>query len=99
MRSIRRIDPNSNTAFLQLVCGLGEGVYYFLDQFIWLTKAGVLDKQLEPALARAATWAELVGYAANVSLNLLQLQMVEQMIAVLYKSLERAEPEEWVRRS
>jgi hypothetical protein len=61
-----------------------------------LIKAGVIDKQLEPSLSRTAAWAELVGYATNITLNLLQLQMTNRSITMLHSVLARSEPDEWV---
>lgn len=57
----------------------------------------MLDKQLEPAISRTCAWAELVGYAGNISLNLLRLQMLDQSIYAMHRALEQSEPDGWVR--
>ncbi|GBF91823.1 hypothetical protein Rsub_04928 [Raphidocelis subcapitata] len=62
---------------LEVVTYAGEGVYYFLDQFIWLMKAGVISKALERRLSRASAYAEAAGYAANIALNLHRVRVLQ----------------------
>uniref|UniRef100_A0A8R7Q6Q5 Peroxisomal membrane protein 11A n=1 Tax=Triticum urartu TaxID=4572 RepID=A0A8R7Q6Q5_TRIUA len=55
--------------FVLLAYG-GEGVYYFIEQFVWLAKAGLLPAHLLPRLQRLSAWAELVGYVGSITIKL-----------------------------
>ncbi|XRB13148.1 H(+)-exporting diphosphatase [Pseudoscourfieldia marina] len=49
-----------------VLCELGEGAHYFVEQARWLARRGVIDKKhAEPLLKLAAT-LELVGYAGEL---------------------------------
>eukprot|EP00250_Pteridium_aquilinum_P007190 c16963_g1_i1 orf=199-978(-) len=65
---------SSCDGFLELVASGGEGIYYFIEQFIWLVKAGLLDKRHQKKLQLISAWAEFVGYFGSVTLKSLQVQ-------------------------
>lgn len=69
---------------LEAVTCTGEGVYYFLDQFLWLMKAGFISKAMERRLSKISAYAEAAGYAANIALNLhrLRVMQLQQLILV-----------------
>ncbi|KAF8069640.1 PEX11A [Scenedesmus sp. PABB004] len=77
-------------ALAEAVALAGEGTYYFLDQFIWLMKAGFLPKHSEAALAKASAWAELLGYAGSVALSLHKLAALERQAAALQRKAKAA---------
>ncbi|KAI8476804.1 MAG: peroxisomal biogenesis factor 11 [Monoraphidium minutum] len=68
---------------LEAVTYAGEGVYYFLDQFIWLMKAGVISKTMEKRLSKVSAYSEAVGYAANIAVNLHRIRVMQLQELVL----------------
>lgn len=58
----------------------GEGVYYFLEQFVWLAKAGLLPAHLLPRLQRLSAWAELLGYVGSITIKLEEVSKMESSI-------------------
>lgn len=58
----------------------GEGVYYFLEQFVWLAKAGLLPAHLLPRLQRLSAWAELLGYVGSITIKLKEVAKMESSI-------------------
>ncbi|MCO5552300.1 hypothetical protein L7F22_005812 [Adiantum nelumboides] len=65
---------SSREGFLELVAYGGEGIYYFIEQFVWLVKAGLLDKRHKKRLQFLSAWAEFIGYFGSVTLKILQVQ-------------------------
>jgi len=67
---------------LQIVSSCGEGMYYFLDQYLWLLKTGFIKvpKQQEKTIQKVSAWSEAIGYVANIIISchkLRQLQVQE----------------------
>ncbi|KAM3404592.1 hypothetical protein ACQJBY_007595 [Aegilops geniculata] len=65
--------------FVLLAYG-GEGFYYFIGQFVWLAKAGLLPAQLLPGLQRLSAWAELLGYVGSITIKLEVVMKMESSI-------------------
>lgn len=65
--------------FVLLAYG-GEGVYYFIEQFVWLAKAGLLPAHLLPRLQRLSAWAELLGYVGSITIKLEEVTKMESSI-------------------
>ncbi|KAM0899155.1 hypothetical protein ACQ4PT_021458 [Festuca glaucescens] len=61
----------------------GEGVYYFLEQFVWLAKAGLLPAHLLPRLQRLSAWAELLGYVGSIAVKLKEVAKMESSIKTM----------------
>jgi hypothetical protein len=74
-----RAHPHQPSA-LALLAYDGEGVYYFLEQFVWLAKAGLLPAHLLPRLQRLSAWAELLGYVGSVAIKLEEVAKMESSI-------------------
>ncbi|XP_051181632.1 peroxisomal membrane protein 11-3 [Lolium perenne] len=73
----------------------GEGVYYFLEQFVWLAKAGLLPAHLLPRLQRLSAWAELLGYVGSITIKLKEMAKMESSIKTLRLNKEvRGEEED-----
>lgn len=70
--------------FVLLAYG-GEGVYYFLEQFVWLAKAGLLPAHLLPRLQRLSAWAELLGYVGSIIIKLETVAKMESSIKTRLK--------------
>jgi hypothetical protein len=68
--------------FVLLAYG-GEGVYYFLEQFVWLAKAGLLPAHLLPRLQRLSAWAELLGYVGSITVKLGEVTKMESSIKAM----------------
>ncbi|KAK4771026.1 hypothetical protein SAY87_031558 [Trapa incisa] len=68
----------------------GEGLYYFVEQFVWLAKSGLIDKRLLPNLQKISQWAEFVGYTGSISLKIRDLRGIREEEACLESSIEIA---------
>uniref|UniRef100_A0ACD5YMF9 Uncharacterized protein n=1 Tax=Avena sativa TaxID=4498 RepID=A0ACD5YMF9_AVESA len=71
----------------------GEGVYYFIEQFVWLAKAGLLPAHLLPRLQRLSAWAELLGYVGSITIKLGEVAKLESSIKTRLKEGCREENE------
>nr|GMD63720.1 peroxisomal membrane protein 11A [Ipomoea batatas] len=76
--------------FLALVAYGGEGLYYFVEQFVWLGKAGLIDKKHLSQLQRISAWCELIGYIGSVSLKVKELQRISEDEAGVVSNIETA---------
>eukprot|EP00878_Enallax_costatus_P026434 GHUV01028367.1.p1 GENE.GHUV01028367.1~~GHUV01028367.1.p1 ORF type:complete len:229 (+),score=55.22 GHUV01028367.1:247-933(+) len=79
---------SSSLALLELVAYAGEGTYYFLDQFLWLMKAGFIPKHNESSVSKVSAWAEVVGYAANIILSLNKYQQLVHQEQALARKID-----------
>ncbi|KAF7141354.1 hypothetical protein RHSIM_Rhsim06G0035900 [Rhododendron simsii] len=86
---------NKNSCFdskqelvLSLVAYGGEGVYYFVEQFVWLAKSGLIDNTHLQKLQKISAWAELVGYFGSVALKVGDLRRIDEEEACLRSSVE-----------
>lgn len=70
----KRLVPSISSSILEGVANMGEGLYYFVDQFQFLVKVGVLSKRQGQKMTMVSSAAELAGYAANIILNVLRLR-------------------------
>ena len=61
------------TALLVAATEVAEGTYYFMEQLMFFTKAGVLDKPLEKRLKPLVATAELLSYVGHITLKLARL--------------------------
>eukprot|EP00892_Ulva_mutabilis_P007678 jgi/Ulvmu1/5282/UM022_0076.1 len=77
------------TNILPIIAGTGEGIYYFLDQFVWLTKIKVLPKTWERHIVFVSNLAELAGYAASITMNVSLLMKTVHEIHVLEHDIIR----------
>ncbi|KFK29076.1 hypothetical protein AALP_AA7G085700 [Arabis alpina] len=73
---ISRWDSNQDLLLVLVAYG-GEGLYYFVEQFIWLVKSGLIDAKHGKWLQRISAWAELVGYIGSVSLKIKDLKKIK----------------------
>ncbi|KAL3686120.1 hypothetical protein R1sor_004142 [Riccia sorocarpa] len=73
--------------FLEVIACTGEGIYYFVEQFVWLVKTGAIDKRHAKELQKWSAWAEFVGYLGSVTLKFLQVCALQNRERVLLKGL------------
>jgi hypothetical protein len=79
-----RLVPSISSYVLDVCVNVGEGVYYFIDQFQFLVRIGVLSGQFGKQCTKVSAVAELLGYGANTVLNVLRLHnLLEREIALI----------------
>ncbi|KAL3514607.1 hypothetical protein ACH5RR_027324 [Cinchona calisaya] len=66
----------------------GEGFYYFVEQFVWLAKSGLIDKKNLSRLQKMSAWFEFIGYIGSVSLKVRELRRISEDEACLVSSIE-----------
>ncbi|KAL3340568.1 hypothetical protein AABB24_028955 [Solanum stoloniferum] len=64
--------------FLSILAYGGEGLYYFVEQFVWLGKAGLIDKKNLNSLQKISAWCEFIGYIGSVSLKVKELRQISE---------------------
>eukprot|EP00775_Hariotina_reticulata_P012699 gene12699-12830_t len=90
VNGLRKLKLSNNPlAVLELITYTGEGTYYFLDQLIWLMKAGFISKQHEKQVVKVSAWAEAIGYAANILISYHKLQALDSQERRLRCKLEQ----------
>ncbi|KAK9054360.1 hypothetical protein SSX86_025438 [Deinandra increscens subsp. villosa] len=88
---------SKNDIILAIIAYGGEGLYYFVEQFVWLAKSGLIDAKHSRILQRISAWAELIGYVGSVSLkigDLKAISMEEAEIRVRRKDCTEIEDRE-----
>lgn len=65
----------------------GEGVYYFLEQLVWLSKSGLLSPELARKYGKASAWAELIGYVGSITLKVKEVGKIRSIIEERKRSL------------
>ncbi|KAH6821197.1 peroxin 11A [Perilla frutescens var. hirtella] len=78
LRAIHFASHSHLNLLLSAVAYGGEGLYYFVEQLVWLGKAGLIDKTHLPALQKWSAWCEFVGYFGSVSLKVMDLRQIEE---------------------
>lgn len=86
---LRKNHDSSHHGWLDFVAAGGEGVYYFVEQLTWLVKAGMLHKSHAARFSLISAWAEMVGYAASITLNCLQIHASLDQEHSLQSELDR----------
>ncbi|KAL6995650.1 Peroxisomal membrane protein 11A [Sarracenia purpurea var. burkii] len=67
-----------------------EGLYYFVEQFVWLVKSGLVDGKHSRNLQKISAWAEFVGYVGSIGLKIRDLKRIAEDEACLRTSIEIA---------
>ncbi|KAG6585617.1 Peroxisomal membrane protein 11A, partial [Cucurbita argyrosperma subsp. sororia] len=81
---------SSQELVLAIVAYGGEGIYYFIEQFIWLIKAGLIDKRYSSRLQKISAWAEFIGYIGSISLKFRDFNQIVEDEARLKASMDIA---------
>ncbi|KAM7489197.1 hypothetical protein LguiB_026681 [Lonicera macranthoides] len=84
---ISKFDSNQLIA-LSLLAYLGEGTYYFVEQFFWFAKSGLIDAKCSCKFARISAWAELIGYFKSIGLKIRDLKGILEDETCLVASIE-----------
>lgn len=66
----------------------GEGLYMFVEQFVWLVKSGLIDAKHSRTLQRISAWAEFIGYIGSISLKIRDLKRINEDESRLLSTIE-----------
>ncbi|GJR85174.1 peroxisomal membrane protein 11A [Tanacetum coccineum] len=89
VNSLRSLNPETKQDLIMaLIAYSCEGVYYFVEQFVWLVKSGLLDKKYGYKLQLISAWAELFGYFGSVWLKVKELDRIKRDEECLVSSIE-----------
>ncbi|KAL1817838.1 hypothetical protein DCAR_0522321 [Daucus carota subsp. sativus] len=92
VNSLRNSVPESNQdLFLTLLAYGGEGVYYFIEQYVWLVKSGLIDGKNLIFLQKISAWAEFLGYFGSVGLKIRELRRIRDEESCLVSSIRIAD--------
>nr|XP_010905683.1 peroxisomal membrane protein 11-3 [Elaeis guineensis] len=90
--------PSSVDLLLAAVAYGGEGLYYFVEQFVWLSKAGLIPSHHSRRLQKISAWAELVGYLGSISLKAKELRKIRFLLESKVRGTKSSEDEEEIRK-
>eukprot|EP01018_Ginkgo_biloba_P036459 Gb_16282 [translate_table: standard] len=88
--ALRKVSLNSREGALEIVAYGGEGIYYFVEQFTWLIKAGLIDKRYATKLQKISAWTEFIGYCGSVTLKSIQVSVLLEKETVLTSKINEA---------
>lgn len=74
--------------YLSIIAYGGEGVYFFVEQFIWLAKSGLIDPRHAKKLQKVSAWAEMIGYVGSVGLKIGELKEMSEELKCLESKIE-----------
>ncbi|KAF2324521.1 hypothetical protein GH714_015023 [Hevea brasiliensis] len=74
--------------FLAIIAYGGEGLYYFVEQFVWLAKAGLIDSKNSKNLGKISAWFEFIGYIGGISLKIRDLKKLIEDEVYLESTIE-----------
>ncbi|KAG0500053.1 hypothetical protein HPP92_000125 [Vanilla planifolia] len=66
----------------------GDGVYYFLEQLVWLSKTGLISPAIARRCEKISAWAELVGYVGSITLKVKEMRRIRLAIEARKRVLE-----------
>ncbi|XP_074571685.1 peroxisomal membrane protein 11-3-like [Curcuma longa] len=84
--------------FLAVVAYGGEGAYYFVEQFVWLCKAGLIPSEYSRRLQKISAWTELIGYFGSVALKAREVRRIQSLIRSRIDSMKSKEDDEEIRK-
>ncbi|CAN6682660.1 unnamed protein product [Malus baccata var. baccata] len=84
-----KFDSNQELVLALIAYG-GEGLYFFVEQFVWLVKSGLIDKKHSRNLQKISAWAEFIGYAGSISLKFRDLNRISEDEKCVKSSMEIA---------
>ncbi|XP_076939791.1 peroxisomal membrane protein 11A-like [Bidens hawaiensis] len=80
---------SAHDLILAVIAYGGEGLYYFVEQFVWLAKTGLIDAKQLRTLQKVSAWAELVGYVGSIGLKVRDLKGILEDEASLVSRIEK----------
>eukprot|EP00232_Nephroselmis_pyriformis_P009425 CAMPEP_0182879320 /NCGR_PEP_ID=MMETSP0034_2-20130328/15900_1 /TAXON_ID=156128 /ORGANISM="Nephroselmis pyriformis, Strain CCMP717" /LENGTH=163 /DNA_ID=CAMNT_0025012251 /DNA_START=85 /DNA_END=573 /DNA_ORIENTATION=- len=92
VNTLKRLSATTRVRLaLVLMSEGGEAAYYFLEQAVWLSKTGLLDKGLAARMARPSALLELAKYIGSLSLAVLAMRELAAREAKLREAITMAE--------
>ncbi|ERN15882.1 hypothetical protein AMTRI_Chr07g76560 [Amborella trichopoda] len=88
LNALKKVAFDSRAGKLGIVAYGGEGIYYFVEQFLWLSKAGLISGHYSKNLQKVSAWAEFIGYIGSISLKTLDLKAINEEELGLRAALE-----------
>ncbi|CAN1126871.1 Peroxisomal membrane protein 11A [Linum perenne] len=85
---------STRETILNIIAYGSEGVYYFIEQFVWLSKSGLIDGRHAKGLGKMSAWAEFVGYLGSISLKFRDLKGLQGDEVALRSTIEIAQARE-----
>ncbi|ONK63281.1 uncharacterized protein A4U43_C07F13350 [Asparagus officinalis] len=97
LNSLRLSNPSSpsDLALVLLAYG-GEGVYYFIEQLVWLSKTGLISPNYAKKFSKISAWAELIGYVGSITMKVRDLRELRLRLELVKADEERGKLEEKV---
>ncbi|MED6119075.1 hypothetical protein PIB30_008588 [Stylosanthes scabra] len=87
-----RVKSTSSISDLDFVLSVvaygGEGVYFFVEQLVWLAKSGLIDPKRSRSFQKISAWCEFVGYFGSVALKFRDLKVIGEDEECLKSSVE-----------
>ncbi|XP_074275378.1 peroxisomal membrane protein 11A [Silene latifolia] len=88
LRRVPEFQDSKSKFILNLLCYGGEGVYYFIEQIVWISKSGLIDPKHAKNLQKFSAWAEFIGYIGSISLKIGDLKCLNDQLACLSSTVE-----------
>lgn len=89
VNSLRSASVSSKEELILSILAFGgEGLYYFVEQFVWLGKAGLIDKKNLNSLQKISAWCEFIGYIGSVCLKVKELRQIGEDEECLLSTIE-----------
>lgn len=81
--ALKKVSLDSKEGILEIVAYGGDGIYYFVEQFTWLIKTGLIDQRYGAKLQMISAWTELIGYCGSIAVKGLQISALREKESVL----------------
>lgn len=81
--ALKKVSLDSKEGILEIVAYGGDGIYYFVEQFTWLIKTGLIDQRYSAKLQMISAWTELIGYCGSIAVKGLQISALREKESVL----------------
>ncbi|GAX73908.1 hypothetical protein CEUSTIGMA_g1358.t1 [Chlamydomonas eustigma] len=96
INSMRKSRATGHLFLLEFLAYGGEGVYFFLEQAVWLIKTGAMTKTHEKQIVYLSACAEFVGYLGSISLSFIKLKELTKLEQSLSEKLTKKREEDGV---
>ncbi|XP_058725267.1 peroxisomal membrane protein 11A [Vicia villosa] len=89
LNALRNARVDSTRELIVSVIAYGsEGLYFFVEQFVWLAKTGLIDPKRSKILTKISAYAEFVGYFGSVAMKVRDLGVIIEEEGCLKSSIE-----------
>lgn len=91
VQDVNALRSSTGDPFLAVIAYGGDGIYYFIEQLVWLSKTGLIDLRHASLLQKIAVWAELIGYIGSITLKLKEITKINSCLQSKEKSDEEVQ--------